>query len=394
MQAAMSERSLLMIPGPIEFEPEVLRAVGRAAPSHMDPDFVRVFGRALGRMRDVFGAPTGQPFVVAGSGTLAMELAVANVIEAGERAVVVNTGYFSDRMGSILERLGARVVHVRAPVGGAPSLEEIEKAVAAEPTKLVTITQVDTSTGVLADVEGVARVARAHGALSAVDGVCATGGERFAQDAWGVDVCLTASQKAIGVPPGLALVMASPRALDAWKARKTKVASMYLDWGEWLPIMSGYEKGAPAYFATPAVTLIMGLEVSLGQLVAEGMDARFSRHARIAGAFRAAWSALGLRLLPLREDLAANTLSAVCYPDGIDASLVARVKAEGVVIAGGLHPEVKAKYFRVGHMGAVSASDTLATIGAVERALATGGYAFTKGAGLAAAQAVLGAKAT
>jgi len=196
----MTERSLLMIPGPIEVEPEVLRAVGRAAPSHMDPDFARAFGRALSRMREVFVAPTGQPFVVAGSGTLAMELAVANVIEPGDRAVVVNTGYFSDRMGAILERLGARVEHVGAPVGGAPDLAEVERAVAAEPTKLVTITHVDTSTGVLADVEGCARIARAHGALSAVDGVCATGGERFLQDAWGVDVCSTASQKAIGVP--------------------------------------------------------------------------------------------------------------------------------------------------------------------------------------------------
>ncbi|MFT3770196.1 MAG: alanine--glyoxylate aminotransferase family protein [Minicystis sp.] len=385
----MTDRNLLMIPGPIEVEPEVQRAVARPAPSHMDPDFARAFGRALGRMREVFGAPSGQPFVVTGSGTLAMELAVANVVEPGDRAVVVNTGYFSDRMALILDRLGARVTHVRAPVGGAPALSEIEQAIAAEPTKVVTITHVDTSTGVLADVEGIARAARAHGALSVVDGVCATGGERFLQDAWGVDVCLTASQKAIGVPPGLALVMASPRAMDAWKARKTKVPSLYLDWGEWLPIMTGYEKGAPAYFATPAVNLVLGLDVSLGQLVAEGMEARFARHRRVAGAFRAAFRALGLRLLPLAEEITANTLSAICYPDGIDASLVGRVKAEGVVIAGGLHPEVKAKYFRVGHMGAVSPSDVMATVGAIERALAAGGYRFEPGAGLAAAQAAL-----
>lgn len=385
----MTERSLLMIPGPIEVEPEVMRAVGRAAPSHMDPDFARAFGRALGRMREVFGAPSGQPFAVAGSGTLAMEMAVANVIEPGDRAVVVNTGYFSDRMGAILERLGARVDHVRAPVGGAPEIAEVERAVAAEATKLVTITHVDTSTGVLADVEGYARAAKAHGALSAVDGVCATGGERFLQDAWGVDVCLTASQKAIGVPPGLALVMAGPRAIEAWKARKAKVPSLYLDWGEWLPIMQGYEKGAPGYFATPAVNLIAGLDVSLAELVAEGMEARFARHRRMAGAFRAAFRALGLMLLPLREEITANTLSAVCYPEGVDVSLVGRVKAEGVVIAGGLHPQAKAKYFRVGHMGAIAPSDVMATVGAIERGLAASGYRFDLGAGLAAAQRAL-----
>ena len=389
----MTERSLLMIPGPIEVEPEVLRAVGRAAPSHMDPDFARAFGRALGRLREVFCAPQGQPFVVAGSGTLAMEIAVANVVEPGHRAVVVNTGYFSDRMGAILERLGARVAHVRAPVGGAPDPAEVERVIAEGPTKLVTITHVDTSTGVLADVEAYARVARAHGAITAVDGVCAIGGERFHQDAWGVDVCLTASQKAVGVPPGLALVMAGPRALEAWSARKTKVPSLYLDWGEWLPIMQGYEKGAPAYFATPAVGLVAGLDVSLGQIVAEGMEARFARHRRLAGAFRAAFHALGLKLLPLRDDLAASTLSAVSYPEGVDASLVGRVKAEGVVIAGGLHPEVKSKYFRVGHMGAIHAGDVMVTVGAIERALAASGYRFPLGAGLAAAQAALTARA-
>jgi alanine-glyoxylate transaminase/serine-glyoxylate transaminase/serine-pyruvate transaminase len=386
----MTDRSLLMIPGPIEVEPEVQRAVGRAAPSHMDPDFARAFGRALTRMREVFGAPTGQPFVVAGSGTLAMEMAVANVVEPGDRVVVVNTGFFSDRMGLILERLGARITHVRAPVGGAPDVAAVAAAVRAEPTKLVTITHVDTSTGVLTDVEGLARVAREHGALTVVDGVCATGGERFAQDAWGVDVCLTASQKAIGVPPGLALVMAGPRALDAWRARKTKVTSLYLDWGEWLPIMTGYEKGPPAYFATPAVNLVQGLDVSLGQLVAEGMEARFARHRRIALAFRAAFTALGMGFLPERGELMAHTLSAVLYPAGVDASLVGRVKAEGVVIAGGLHPEAKARYFRVGHMGAVSASDALATVGAIERGLAKGGYRFEPGAGLSALARALG----
>lgn len=385
----MSERSLLMIPGPIEVEPEVLRAVGRAAPSHMDPDFTRAFGRALTRMREVFAAPSGQPFIIAGSGTLGMEFGVANIVEPGDRAVVVNTGYFSDRMGHILDRLGARVVHVRAPVGGSPDLAEIEQAIKAEPTRVVTITHVDTSTGVLADVQGIAALAGKHGALSVVDGVCATAGERFEQDAWGADVCLTASQKAIGVPPGLALVMVSPRALDAWKNRKAKVPSLYLDWGEWLPIMAGYEKGAPAYFATPAVSLVSGLDVSLGQIAAEGMEARFARHRRTARAFRAAWEALGMKLLPLREDLAAHTLSAVCYPAGVDASLVGRVKAEGVVIAGGLHPEAKARYFRVGHMGAVTPGDVMTTVGAIERALAKGGYASSPGAGLAAAQAAL-----
>jgi alanine-glyoxylate transaminase/serine-glyoxylate transaminase/serine-pyruvate transaminase len=222
-----------------------------------------------------------------------------------------------------------------------------------------------------------------------VDGVCAVGGEELRQDAWGVDVCLTASQKALGAPPGLAVVMASPRALEARRAKKTPPASLYLDFLEWLPIMEAYQRGAAQYFATPAVNTVLALDVSLGQLVAEGMEARVARHARQAAAFRAACRALGLGLLPARDDIAANTLSAVYYPAGTDATLVARMREQGIVIAGGLHPEARTKYFRVGHMGAMKASDLLAAVGALERALAAGGHKTELGAGLAAAQRAL-----
>src|SRR5262249_47721595 len=158
---------------------------------------------------------------------------------------------------------------------------------------------------------------------------------------------------------------------------------------EWLPIMQSYERGAPQYFATPAVNLVLALDVSLGHIVAEGVEARVARHARVAAAFRAAWRALGLATLPARDAIAANTLSAVYYPDGVDASLVGRARAEGVAIAGGLHPEAKARYFRVGHMGAMAASDALAAVGAIERALAAGGPRGDVGAGGAAAQGAL-----
>jgi len=199
----MSERTLLMIPGPIELEPDVLRVMARPQLGHMDPELAQAFGRVLERAREVFLAPGAQPFVISGSGTLAMEVAVANLVDAGDRAVVVNTGYFGDRMGAILERLGARVEHVRAPLGQVPDLAELERALAAGPTKLVAVTHVDTSTGVRAPVEAVARLARARDALVVVDGVCAVGGEELRHDAWGVDVSLTASQKALGAPPSI-----------------------------------------------------------------------------------------------------------------------------------------------------------------------------------------------
>lgn len=378
-----------MIPGPVEFEPEVLAALAGPSPSHMDPEFARAFGRALGRMRDVFVAPAGQPFIVAGTGTLAMELAAANVVEAGDRVVIANTGFFGDRMGRIVERLGATPEHVRAELGGVPDLDALERAVSRAPCKALAVTHVDTSTGVLTPVEAIAKIGRKHGALVIVDGVCATGGEAFRQEAWGVDLCLTASQKAIGVPPGLALVMASRAAMNAWRARKTKVASLYLDFGEWLPIMESYEAGAPQYFATPAVNLVAALEVSLQRIVAEGIDARVARHVKVAHAFRAAWKALRLSLLPQREEIAAHTMSAVWYPEGVAPAFVGQARQEGVVIAGGLHPDAKTKYFRVGHMGSVDASDTVLTVGALERAFHKSGHRIELGVGVAAAQAVL-----
>src|SRR5262249_49869216 len=152
---------------------------------------------------------------------------------------------FGERMRTILERLGARVELVRAPLGDGPDLGAVERAIAAGPTKLVTLTHVDTSTAVRAPVEAVTALARERGARVVVEGVCAVGGEELRQEAWAVDVVLTASQKALGGPPGLALVSAGPRALAARRAKKVEVASLYLDFLEWLPIMEGYEAGPP-----------------------------------------------------------------------------------------------------------------------------------------------------
>jgi alanine-glyoxylate transaminase / serine-glyoxylate transaminase / serine-pyruvate transaminase len=385
----MSERDLLMIPGPVEFDPEVMRALGAKTASHVSPEFIAVFGRALQRLREVCLAPSAQPFVVAGSGTWAMEMAVANLVEPGERTLVVNTGYFSDRMATLLERYGAEVVQARAAPGEVPDLTEVERLLAGGHFKLMTVTHVDTSTGVLAPAEALVRAAHRHGVLSVVDGVCATAGETFHQDAWGADVYLTASQKALGVPPGLALLSVSRRALDSWRARRTPVRSLYADFAEWLPIMEAYEAGRAAYFATPPVNLVYALEVSLGQLLREGMEARFARHRRMAGAFRAAWRALGLRTLPVSDSVAAHTLSALYFPEGVDAAWVGKVREQGVVLAGGLHPELKTRYFRVGHMNVVSPGDVLATVGAIERALAVAGQRIAPGAAVVAAQAAL-----
>jgi alanine-glyoxylate transaminase/serine-glyoxylate transaminase/serine-pyruvate transaminase len=386
----MKDRKLLMIPGPIEFTPEVLRAMGLPTTSHVAPNFIEVFGQALERLRQVFLCPGGQPFVVAGSGTLAMDIAAANLVEPGDRALVVNPGYFGDRFAAILERYGAAVTQVRAPtVGDAPSLEAVEAALKEGGHKLMTITHVDTSTAVGADVKGLAALGREYGVLVIVDGVCAVAGEEMRQEEWSIDLALTASQKAIGVPPGLALVVAGPRALDAFHQRRTPVGNYYADWTLWLPIMEAYEARRPGYFGTPPVNLIWALNVSLGQILEEGMDARFARHRRLSEALKTAVAALGMKQVPVSADKGATTLTAPYYPDGVDRTVLGHIKQAGVILAGGLHPAIKDRYFRVGHMGVVSPSDILATVGAIEQGLARVGYGFEPGAGLAAAQAVL-----
>jgi alanine-glyoxylate transaminase/serine-glyoxylate transaminase/serine-pyruvate transaminase len=209
---------------------------------------------------------------------------------------------------------------------------------------------VDTSTGVRVDPEPFCRLAREAGVLSVFDGVCATAGERFEMEAWDADLYFTGSQKAIGLPPGLALLVANERALAVRAARRSAPPPLFLDWNSWLPIHRAYEERKPSYFATPATTLVLALETGLGEILAEGVEARFAAHARAAAALRAAWDVLGLRSVP-RLDVAGNTLSVLLFPDGIDASLLPRIAARGAIVAGGLHPTVRATSFRVGHMG-------------------------------------------
>ncbi len=153
--------------------------------------------------------------------------------------------------------------------------------------------------------------------------------------------------------------------------------------------MRAYEARRAAYYGTPPVNLIYALAESLRQILAEGMEPRFARHRRLAKAFQTGVGALGLSMLPKRDEWLAHTLSAICFPAGVDASLVGRIKAEGVVVAGGLHPANRATYFRVGHMGAVNSGDLLTTLGAIERALLAGGYKVEPGVGVAALEKAL-----
>lgn len=379
-----------MIPGPIEFEPAVLSALGAPTTSHVAPDFIDIFGQSLERMRDVWMAPSGQPFILAGSGTLAMDSAGANLIEPGDKVLVVSSGYFGERYAELLTRYGADVTILEVPPGAVVDTDDIESQLRKADYKLMTFTHVDTSTAVRVDPKPIGALGKKYGVLTVLDGVCSIAGEELRQEEWGIDIALTASQKAIGVPPGLALLVVSPMALDVWRNRKTAVCNYYADWGNWLPIMEAYEARKPSYFGTPAVNLVCGLHVSLGQILAEGVENRFTRHRKLSHAFKNAMASLGLKQVPTDAETAAWTLTAPYYPDGVTgADLLPKIKAAGAVVAGGLHPDIKAKYFRVGHMGAVNRTDILSAVGAIESALDACGHPLEPGRGVAAAQSLL-----
>lgn len=383
----MKNRTLLMIPGPIEFEPAVLGALGAPTTSHVAPDFIEIFGQSIEHMREVWQSPSGQPFIIAGSGTLAMEIPAANLIEPGDQALVISTGYFGERYAEILKRYGAEVTTLHAPLGGIVAPDKIETELKKGTYKLMTFTHVDTSTAVLVNPKPIGRLGRKYGVLTILDGVCSLGGEELFMDKWGIDVALTASQKAIGVPPGLALVVVGPQALTAWRKRKTPAANYYADWKNWLPIMEAYEARKPGYFGTPPVNLICALHVSLEQILEQGLETRFSRHKKIGDACQSAVNALGLNQVPTDPGHAASTLTAPYYPGSIPgAKFLSRVKEAGIILAGGLHPEIKTTYFRIGHMGSVNTGDLLATIGAIEAGLSACGYQFEPGTGVSAAQ--------
>lgn len=379
----MKNRKLLMIPGPIEFEPKVLRAMGVVTTSHVASNFIETFGNSLDLMKQIWMAPGGQAFIVSGSGTLSMDMAAANLVEQGDNVLVISTGYFGERFMNILDRYGANTSILRAAVGEVVSLEAIEKELKKKSYKLLTITHVDTATGVLVDPKPIIDLAKKYNVLSILDGVCSVAGEEIQQEDWGIDIVLTASQKAIGVPPGLALLVASQKAMNVWENRKTPVQNYYADWANWLPIMRAYEERNPSYFGTPPVNLIAALETSLKIIKNEGIQNRVNRHHVLASAFRLAISSLGLDTLPADDKITANTMSAIYYPEGIDgAEFCGKVSEYGVIIAGGLLNEIKSTYFRVGHMGSVSPEDLISTLSAVEYALHKMDYKFDSGIGL------------
>lgn len=349
---------LLVIPGPIEVADEVLFANAHPSMSHVSPDFVPVFGDSIRMTREVLITKSAQPFLISGSGTLGWDQVASNLVERGDHALVLNSGYFGDSFADCLQTYGGSVKQLKAPIGGTVPLADIETALKSEKYKVLTFTHVDTSTGVLSDAHAIAQVVKrvSPETLIVMDGVCSVASEEIQFDDWGLDVVLTASQKGLGTPPGLSIVVVSERAIQVYKKRKTPVTSYYASWDKWLPIMKAYEAGSAAYFATPPVNLIYAYHASLQLITASkqgpSLQERFALHKEASRRVKEAAAQLGMKQVPLNEREAANGMSALYFPDGITASdLLPRLATREVIVAGGLHSAIRDKYFRIGHMG-------------------------------------------
>ncbi|PFH51051.1 hypothetical protein AMATHDRAFT_47441 [Amanita thiersii Skay4041] len=351
------------IPGPIEVTDEVLYANAHPSMAHTSPEFIPVFGDCIRMTRDVLFTKDAQPFIISGSGTLGWDQVAANLVEPNDNVLVLHSGYFGDSFAECLESYGANVTELQASLGHGVSPSQLERALREKQYKMVTLTHVDTSTGVLSDAKALAGVVHdvSPDALVVVDAVCSVASEEIRMDDWGLDVVLTASQKGLGTPPGLSILVASQRALGVFRKRIAPVSSYYVSWKKWLPIMEAYEANRPAYFATPPVNLIYAYNISLKQIVrspALPLTERFKRHNQASQTVKDALECLGLVQVAQCKEERANGMTAVYFPEGVTAAdLLPRMASRGVVIAGGLHKDIKDKYFRIGHMGVTAVDE-------------------------------------
>ncbi len=379
-------KKILMIPGPIEYDHEVLSAMSKPTYAHTSKEFSEIYKDALEKILAVFGSKDGLPYAIAGSGTLAMEISAANFIKKDSKVLVVSTGYFGERFVDLFSRFTKNVDVYRPPLGFPADPKQIYELVSKGDYDLVTVTHVDTSSGVRNDIKEIAKFFKDLDTILVVDGVCSIGGEDFSME-WGVDVAFTASQKALGVPPGLAVGVVGNKALKAME--KNPPLTFYSDLRIWQNILRSYMQGKAAYFATPAVNLIVALDVSLNLIIQEGLEKRIKRHQIIAESIRAGLRELGLKFIPV-EGSYANTISVQYLPENVkQENFLADAERFGAVFAGGLIPSIKEKYFRIGHMGSITSSEVLIAVGAVERALKKNGYDIELGKGLSAAEEVL-----
>lgn len=371
----------LFTPGPTMIPPEVTAAMAGPFDHHRTAAHRAIFREVTGNLQYVFG--TSSPVcIVTGSGTAAMEAAIVGVGSPASKALVLCGGKFGERWAKVCRTFNINHTAHAMAWGTAPSARLVSELLASDPAiDTVIVTHSETSTAAAADLRGIAAITRQRDCLLVVDGITSVGALPLEMDAWGVDVVVTGSQKALMTPPGLGFVAVNDR---AWRRIDSFSSSaLYL-------CLKAYRKGLPTqdHPYTPAITLIRGLQVALRMMREEGMESIWARTARMARATRAAVQAMGLGVFARDPS---DSLTAVLLPGGFDEpGFRRRLREEyGILVAGG-QDQLKGRVFRINHMGYVDATDTLGAIAAIELLMSHMGHHGELGAGVAAAMRVMG----
>jgi aspartate aminotransferase-like enzyme len=374
-------KTLLFIPGPVTVASAVLAATGQQMIDHRGPRFHDLLDSLAARLKPIFGTTSAHVLILGASGTGGLEAAVGNMFGPGDTLLACPVGVFGQRLVGIAQAFGCTVEVLETPWGSGLDPEALQARLAADTDKRITgvlLTHNETSTGVQNDMAPLAEITKAHGAYVVVDSVSGLAASEFTMDAWGFDIVVTASQKALAVPPGLAMVAVSPR---AWARIETNPSPRF-----YFDLRRARDFAALGQTPwTPPVSIVYALDVALDLYASEGPAAVWARHARYARAIRAACAALGLEIFS-REGAHSVTVVAVTVPAGIDGDAIRRVLRDerGITLGGG-QKELKGKLIRIGTMGDLSQTDMLGMLGALEIALLNAGHSVQIGTGAKAA---------
>ena len=375
-------KRILLTPGPTPVPPEVLLAGAEPIVHHRAPRFVEIFNECIEGLKYVFQTQN-DVLVFASSGTGAMESAVVNLVNPGDKVIVASIGNFGARWLKLTKTWGAEVVALEYEWGTKADPADIKQALADNPDAKAVFCQFrETSTGVVNDIKAIGEIVAATPAVLVVDAISGLGATDLQTDAWKVDVCVAGSQKALMIPPGLAAVAVSDK---AWKVVEACTnPRFYFDW------VSARDKAAGGQTPyTPAVSLFVMLNKAIEMIRAEGLQNVFQRHRVLGAACKAGVQALGLELFG-PDDPEANSVTAVKVPEGVDGGKIGKIARDryGVWLAGG-QGALKGKIFRFGHCGYFGAFDIVSGLSVVEMVLAELGYDVKWGASVGAAEQIL-----
>ncbi len=376
------ENILLMTPGPVPLHPRVYQAMSRVVFHHRTPEYRKTFGECVSMMKEVMRTKK-DVFIISGSGTAAMEAAVANCVSPGDKVLTLINGKFSERWAELTETFGGKPIPLEVEWGKAIKPKLVSEALDREPDiKFVAICHNETSTAVLNPLQKIAKITKEQDKILIVDGITSVGGDYVYPDKWGVDILITGSQKCLGCSPGLGMIMVGPRAWEIIRKRKNTPA-YYLNL---LAYKKSFEKSSePPY--TSAISLIYGLHEALRMILEEGYENRVKRHRLMARALRGGIEALGLRLLA-EKGYESNTITAARYPEGIDDGAFRKaMQKHGILVAGG-QSHLKGKIFRVAHMNIIAEREILLVLAITSLVLRELGFKDECGTGVTAAQEI------